>query len=277
LELSAVFCLKSKIMKSIKCPECNLTNWATAAECKRCRYLFQSDNPENQSAYGFGEQSYQNYRQPNQRYHQPANLKTGLAIASMVLGILGFVTSIFLIGILLSPIGLVLGIIALVKANKKPETYGGKGFAIAGIAMSAIMVLFVPIIAAIAIPNLLAARRSANEASAIANLRTLGKAEKAYMANSYSSRCGDLPVLSSQRLIDSVTASGEKNGYRFLVVNVPTTGGGCEIHATPLSSSVGNRSFYLSTTEGVIRAGNKNGKLADKNDKPLDNYARDDN
>ncbi len=290
-------------MKSIKCPECRLTNWATAAGCQRCGFLFQNGEPENQPAQHFEEQpvpgwnqypenqssssqnydrrggwspnqnyeqkNYQNYQQPNHGYNQSADLKTGLAIASMILGILGFVTSIFLIGILLSPIGLILGIVALIKANKKPHIYGGKGFAIAGIATSALMVLFVPIIAAIAIPNLMAARRSANEGSAISTLRTLAGAEQTFMAVKATDRCGDLPALVSQNLINADLAKGEKNGYRFMVVNAPTVNGGCELHAAPLSSSTGTRSFYFSTGEGVIRAANKNGKLADQNDAML--------
>ena len=295
-------------MNSIKCPECNLTNWATVAGCQRCGFLFQAVESENQLAeHAFGEQNYvdanqdsnyqkfqspnyepqsdwslnQNYQQqdyrnnqqPNYQYNQPANLKTSLAIASMILGILGFVTSIFLIGILLAPIGLILGIVALVKANKKPEVYGGKGFAIAGIATSAIIVLFVPIIAAIAIPNLLAARRAANEAAAISSLRKLGGAESSFMGVKRNNGCGDLSALGSLNLIDPVLAKGEKSGYRFMVVNLPT--GDCEIHAVPTSASTGARSFYLSTEDGVIRATKKDGKYADKNDLPLDDYAPD--
>lgn len=115
-----------EIMNSFKCPECNLTNWATATECKRCRCLFQTVSAETSPMpETFGEQDFvganqnapqnfqtprfepqinrsseqnyqrQNYRQPSYQYNQPANLKTGLAIASMVLGISGFVTSIF--------------------------------------------------------------------------------------------------------------------------------------------------------------------------------------
>ena len=45
-----------------------------------------------------------------------------------------------------------------------------------------IVVVIIGIIAAIAIPNLLAARRSANEGSAIASLRTVHGAEMTYQA-----------------------------------------------------------------------------------------------
>lgn len=288
-------------MTSFKCPQCNLTNWTTAAECKRCRLVFEAATDESRTERdGFGEQSGgyrestktppnwspdQNGWQPNQpaygfqtshyQYSQPAGLKSGLAIASMVLGILGFVTSLFLIGIIFAPIGLILGIAALIKANKKPQVYGGKGFAIAGIVMGAMVTLFVPILLAIAIPNLLAARRAANEGSAISSIRKLAGAQEALMSVSGNKICGDLRTLGSKQLIDSVLANGEKSGYRFTIVDLPIIGGGCEIHAIPSVSSggvsaTGIRSFYFSTEDSFIRAADKKGKFADRTAPPLD-------
>jgi type II secretory pathway pseudopilin PulG len=177
----------------------------------------------------------------------------------MVLGLVGC--------LLTAPIGLILGIIAVVKANRYPREYGGKGFAIAGIALNSLGLLFVPIILAIAIPNLLAARRAANEASAIRTVRTLAQAEQSYMT-SMSGKCGDIQSLIAGKLIDVSLANNEKNGYRFMVVNFPA--GGCEIHATPLTTSHGTRSFYYSTLDETIRAADKKGLAADANDLPLD-------
>ena len=279
-------------MSSVKCPQCNLTNWATAINCKRCGYFFQSvdgvmpEAQEAQTSFGqeqnfqppFGNQEkyqspgyqpnyQQNWSQPNyqnhqQPYYQQPQVKSGMAIASMVLGIIGcFLTS---------PIGLILGIVSLKRANKRPLEYGGKGFAIAGIVLNVIGVLIIPIIAAIAIPNLMAARRSANEASAISTIRTLSSAEETYRATAGSGRCGDLKALQASSLIDLVMASGQKSGYRFMVVNLPTLNGDCAIKATPMSKSMGTRSFYFSTEDGVIRAAAKNGLFADDNDLPLD-------
>lgn len=312
-------------MSSIKCPECNLTNWATASNCKRCRYDLQAgfagefapaqnasfDEAANFQPPEFSSGEYQSNNQPqwtppdfqaqeiatpfnqNQNYQQgkppreyqpydrrqnyqqahcaqPANLKSGLATASMVLAILGFVTSIILIGIPIALLGLVLGIVALVKANKKPQIYGGKGFAIAGVAVGSLAMMFFPIIAAIAIPNILASRRAANEASAIAAIRTLSSAEVTYMSTAGGGkRCADLQTLGAQRLIDSTVAGGERFGYRFMVVNLPTVEGGCELRASPVSSSTGTRSFYFSTEDGLIRA-NKTGKIADRTDAPIE-------
>ncbi len=295
-------------MTSIRCPECNLADWATAIACKRCGYFFQhpeagaapneplqnsfneqnvvdahqisganesnhagqsnfqtanyrpQTNEQDGASYNqnYGRENYQSYNQPN---YQPPKQKTGMAITSMVMGLVGcFLTS---------PIGLILGIVSLVKANRRPIEYGGKGFAIAGIALNGLGLLFLPIIAAIAIPNLLAARRSANEASAIATVRTISTAEQTYMSG-VGKRCADLKVLASSNLVDPALVRGEKNGYRFMVVSLPTLRGDCEIHAAPLTPSHGTRSFYSSTEDGVIRAAAKNGKHAGANDTPID-------
>lgn len=255
-------------MNSFKCPQCNLTNWVTAPECKRCKRPFQPVYEQNTFSQNYESQS---TWQPDFRGYPQAPLKSGLAIASMVLGILGLVTSLFLVGLLLAPIGLILGLVGLSRANKNPQVYGGKGFAIVGIVLSSLVVLIIPIVAAIAIPNLMAAKRAANEGSAISSLRTLAAAEQTLMATSY--KCGDLQKLGSSQLIDPTLAAGEKNGYNFKVI-VSSAANVCEIQAIPADSSTGSRSFYISTQDGVIRAANKKGLPADKNDLPIDQQKR---
>ena len=90
---------------------------------------------------------------------------TGLAIASLVLGVL----SLFTLGCLGigALAGITLGIVALVKAGRSPQEYGGKGMAIGGIICSGLALLLLPlaIIAAIAIPSLMRARVSASVGS----------------------------------------------------------------------------------------------------------------
>ena len=83
-----------------------------------------------------------------------------------------------------------------------------------------IVVVIIGIIAAIAIPNLLAARRSANEGSAASSLRTIHGAEATYQAttgNGNFSQTGaaGLLDLSAANLIDSVLGAGSKSGYQF--------------------------------------------------------------
>ena len=80
-----------------------------------------------------------------------------------------------------------------------------------------IVVVIIGIIAAIAIPNLLAARRAANEGSAISALRTLHGANSTYAATygqgNYAPAMINLNT--GTNLIDAVLASGTKSGYAF--------------------------------------------------------------
>ncbi len=87
-----------------------------------------------------------------------------------------------------------------------------------------IVVVIIGIIAAIAIPNLMASRRSANEASAIAALRTVHGAQFTYAttygSGNYSGTVAGLDgvglsQLAALGLIDSVLGSGTKSGYVF--------------------------------------------------------------
>ena len=130
----------------------------------------------------------------------PARPRQGMAIASLVIGILSVPTLGCLgFGAL---VGIVLGTIALVRANREPGEYGGRGLAIGGMVASALSLLVaIPlagIVAAIAIPSLLRARVSANEAAVIGDVRTVISAEAAYQSVNCGSY-GRLECLSNPR------------------------------------------------------------------------------
>ena len=77
-----------------------------------------------------------------------------------------------------------------------------------------IVVAIILIIAAIAIPNLIRARRSANESSATASMRTIGSGELLYRST-HGAFC-TLDLLSADSIVDNVLASGSKSGYAFV-------------------------------------------------------------
>jgi prepilin-type N-terminal cleavage/methylation domain-containing protein len=123
-----------------------------------------------------------------------------------------------------------------------------------------IVVVIIGIIAAIAIPNLLAARRSANEGSAVSSLRTIHGAQMTYQATTgaggYAANVG---ALAAVNLVDSVLGSGTKSGYSFALSAVNTSNPAV-FAATAIPQSThavtgtGTRSFGIAT-EGVLYQG----------------------
>ena len=120
-----------------------------------------------------------------------------------------------------------------------------------------IVIAIIAIIAAIAIPNLLRARASANEESAISSLRTLVSAQALFSQRDIgndSSReyATDLVELTYDDLIDKVLGTGVKSGYVFILSN--PSQGTWDATAWPSHPLAGLRHFYADQT-GIIRFG----------------------
>src|SRR5512141_1891490 len=79
-----------------------------------------------------------------------------------------------------------------------------------------IVVAIIGIVAAIAVPNLLASRRAANEGSAQYSLRTIHSCEITYFATIGGGTYADIPNLRGNLLTDTVLGSGTKSGYSFV-------------------------------------------------------------
>ncbi len=126
-----------------------------------------------------------------------------------------------------------------------------------------IVVVIIGIIAAIAIPNLLAARRSANEGSAVSTLRTIHGGQMTYQATKGNGSFGTFTALAGESILDqSFTAAAPiKSGYTFSTANAPAvanvSGATFSAVAKPNSNTgvtaTGTRNFGIDTA-GVLAA-----------------------
>ena len=144
-----------------------------------------------------------------------------------------------------------------------------------------IVVTIILIIAAIAIPNLMRSKMTANEAAAVEALRTLNSSALMYSTTygGFPHAISDMgpaggnpnPSSAAADLIDSVLATGIKSGYKFTFSVVTTDPAGnvlsYAIAASPvIPGTTGQRSFFTDQS-GTIRA-SANG-VADASSTPI--------
>lgn len=104
----------------------------------------------------------------------------GVAIASLVLGILGLIC----IGPLGSIPAIICGHVAKSRINKNPDALTGDGMALAGLILGyvqiGVMVFMLPLMTAIAIPSFMRARTTSQANACINNLRQIESAKEQY-------------------------------------------------------------------------------------------------
>ncbi len=133
-----------------------------------------------------------------------------------------------------------------------------------------IVVAIILIIAVITVPNLLRAKISANESSAVQTLRQISTAETSYhttypqvgYAADLTSLGGPMncaPSPAAACILDTVVSSGNKSGYTFLAAGFAF--GSSAINTQFVASSApmtfnksGVRNFCIATDDGAVRA-----------------------
>jgi len=164
--------------------------------------------------------------------------------------------------------------VSLKEAEASTKMKRAKGFSLIELL---IVVAIILIIVAIAIPDLLKSRQSANQASAVASLRTINSAEVTYASTYNTGYTFTLSVLdgsgttssANAELIDSILGGGQKSSYKFYYVACPTTpgpndgtmgNGSCavpynyQVSGNPIPGTTGN--YYYTDASGVIRINN---------------------
>lgn len=131
-----------------------------------------------------------------------------------------------------------------------------------------IVVAIILIIAAIAIPNFLRARMSANEAAAVAACRKITTANVVYSTTYGRGYAADLVHLGpppggatpgplNAELLDEVLVTGRKHGYVFNYLSVDIDGDGTvdafTITADPANPGVTGSRYFFIDQSGVVR------------------------
>jgi hypothetical protein len=114
----------------------------------------------------------------------------------------------------------------------------------------------IAIIAAIAIPNLIEARKNSNEAAAIGVLRTVTTAQVLYREGDKDKDgvlqyAPDLESLRRTQLIDAQTGSGMRQGYRFQIEQAD--GRRFSATAAPAAPGKSGDRWFFVDESGVVR------------------------
>ncbi len=152
------------------CPE-GLTDWKVLSEIPELAQMLTAPPPPSATAL------------PGAAVPAPVQ-QSGLAIASLVLGVLSLVCLSFGVGVLLGIPAIITGHIAASRARRAPAQYGGKGLAIAGLALGYCSAALTALLVAFVLfrighsPN--QPRTSAESIQCVNNLKQIGLAARLY-------------------------------------------------------------------------------------------------
>lgn len=112
-----------------------------------------------------------------------------------------------------------------------------------------IVVAIIALLAAIAIPNLLQARRTANDAAATANIRTLSTAAETYSAANSGTYPDTVPLLAGYAASATGLCAGTAGGFTYTCI---LGTGSYTITATPVTCGTTGSKTPSITTGGIL-------------------------
>lgn len=188
---------------------------------------------------------------------------SGKALASLITGVFGLPFFPFAI------VAIVLGHISRSEIRKSAGRLQGAGMASAGLILGYAGIVFVPIfliVAAITIPNLLRARITTNERSAVSTLHTVHTAELSYKSlyptvgyacnlSTLTANALSQPSAEHAALISGALSSGARHGYRFEIKSCKSDKDGdkYQIIAYPIAENQTGVRAFCSDETGAIR------------------------
>ncbi len=158
---------------------------------------------------------------------------SGLAITSLLLGLLGFCTA----GVT-GLIGFVMGLTAVIRIPRSEGRVGGYGIAVAGLSISAVSMIAGPLltllVVSIAAPSLAGARQTAHNAKSMMVLRELAAVTRSYV-HEYGSALpqGDQWVAVLGGYAGGITTLVTRDGELIYAMNRNVGGRGIRDIATP--------------------------------------------
>ncbi|MCW5767008.1 MAG: hypothetical protein KIT68_13660 [Phycisphaeraceae bacterium] len=116
------------------------------------------------------------------------------------------------------------------------------------------MICFIGMVAAIALPNLIEARKHGNEAVAIGSLKTVSTAQVVFREgdkdrDGVRNYAADLAALGDTSLIDPVLGTGVKQGYAFELVG---TDDAWMALASPVAPGTTGDRYFVTNHEGIV-------------------------
>ena len=140
---------------------------------------------------------------------------SGMAIASLVLGLTGFCGT--------ALIGIILGIVATIRISKSNGRLKGKGLAIAGICVSAVMfIVFLGIAAGLLLPALAKAKYQKQNSDCVSNVKQVSLAVRLY-ADENEGKCPQAvnwcdaitPNLAGKHVFQCPQRAGNEGAFAF--------------------------------------------------------------